>query len=547
MTLPMIIALAVTVLMIILIMVDKLPFGAPPLLALLLLVVFGVTDIKTAFGGFANPTIVMLASFMAIIAALQKTSFIVKFKQTMFNMASKGGFKAYVLLILIVMLGCSLFGTGSTAYYVLVIGLLSTLPYSKQLPPSKVLMPAGFAANHPLLPFNTALQYGIVIAVLQSAGVAANVNLVKFSLVNLCLSIGFLVWCILAYKIMPDHPIAEAKEEALHAGEQKVALTKNQELITYFSFVLAVVGMILQSKIGDAGYAITGLAVGVILISGVMDFNEIRNSISAPIILMSAGVIGIADALGNTGLTSLVGETVAKMLGTNVNPFVLIFAFCILTSLLATLTGSTIGTVYVFAPMAIATCVNLGLDPTAAAAAIVVSGWCGHFLPIDGMPAMIMGAGDYKITEFWKFTIPQYFIRLLALTVGAVLIFPRKYQEKHQMKNTFELEHVGINTDNAGEAEQLALLLCKLFNLEPRHGQKSEFAGNYFECMKSPFLGKNGHIAMRTPDLKAAMEELEENGFSFRMETAAYFEDGRIKNVYLDGEYGGFAIHIMQK
>lgn len=74
MTLPMIIALAVTVLMIILIMVDKLPFGAPPLLALLLLVVFGVTDIKTAFGGFANPTIVMLASFMAIIAALQKTS-----------------------------------------------------------------------------------------------------------------------------------------------------------------------------------------------------------------------------------------------------------------------------------------------------------------------------------------------------------------------------------------------------------------------------------------------------------------------------------------
>ena len=48
-------------------------------------------------------------------------------------------------------------------------------------------------------------------------------------------------------------------------------------------------------------------------------------------------------------------------------------------------------------------------------------------------------------------------------------------------------------------------------------------------------------------DLKAAMEELKENGFSFRMETAAYFEDGRIKNVYLDGEYGGFAIHIMQK
>ena len=132
MTMPMIIALAVTVLMIILIMVDKLPFGAPPLLALLLLVVLGVTDIKTAFGGFSNSTIIMLASFMAIMAALQKTSFIVKFREMMYKMAGHGGFKAYVALILIVMLGCSLFGTGSTAYYVLTIGLLSTLPYSKQ-------------------------------------------------------------------------------------------------------------------------------------------------------------------------------------------------------------------------------------------------------------------------------------------------------------------------------------------------------------------------------------------------------------------------------
>ncbi len=425
MTTPMIIALAVTALMIVLIMVDKLPFGAPPLLALLLLVVLGVSDIKTAFGGFSNSTIVMLASFMAIIAALQKTSLIVKFKDMIYAMADKGGFKAYVLLILVVMLGCSLFGTGSTAYYVLVIGLLSNLPDSKKLPPSRVLMPAGFAANHPLAPFNTALQYGIVIAVLESAGVVANVNLVKFSIVNFCLSMGFFAWCLLAYKIMPDHPIAESKKAAEHAG-QTVSMSKDKEMVTYVSFAVAVIGMILQSKIGDAGYAITGLAVGALLVFGVMDFNEIRDAISAPIIIMSAGVIGIADVLGNTGLTNLVGQTVATMLGSNVNPFVLIFVFCILTSVLATLTGSTIGTVYVFAPMAIATCVSLGLDPTAAAAAIVVSGWCGHFLPIDGMPAMIMGAGDYKIGEFWKFTIPQYFIRLLALTIGAVLIFPMK-------------------------------------------------------------------------------------------------------------------------
>ena len=114
------------------------------------------------------------------------------------------------------------------------------------------------------------------------------------------------------------------------------------------------------------------------------------------------------------------------------------------------------------------------------------------------------------------------------------------------MENKFELAHLGINTPDPESALELAKLLSLVFNLNPRHGQKSEFAGEYFECMKSPFLGKNGHIAMRTPDMDAAVEELRGKGFAFKMETPAYTEDGKLKNIYLDDEFGGFAIHIMR-
>lgn len=465
MTLPMVFALAITVLMIVLIMIDRLPFGVPPLIACLLMVVFGVVPINVAFSGFANATILMLASFMAVIAALQKTDLVSGFKRMITRLGTKGGFRAYVLIVVFVMLGCSIFGTGSTAYYVLVIGLLSTLAYNKKLPPSKVLMPAGFAANHPMLPFNVALQYGIVVAVLEAAGVRENIDLVRFSIVNLVLSLGFLVWCLIAYRLLPDHPIAddesgteratEAKEPATvgargasagdpatpgpHAAEANATaiaassatatvtaptLDRRKQLATYACFVLAIAGMISYSYIGDAGYAITGLSVALLLLLKVLDFTEIRDAISQPIIIMSAGVIGIAEALGATGLTKLVGKSVAGLLGGDVSPFLLVFAFCVLTSVLATLTGSTIGTVYVFAPLAIATCVSLGLNPAAAAVAIVISGWNGHFLPIDGLPAMVMGVGKYSLIQFWKFTIPMYFIRLLALTAGALLLFP---------------------------------------------------------------------------------------------------------------------------
>ena len=425
MTTPMIIALAITLFMIVLIMTDKLPFGAPPILACLLMVLFGITDIKTAFGGFSNATIIMLASFMAIVAALEKTSLIGSFRKTILKMANKGGYKAYILLFIMVMLASSIFGTGSTAFYVLTLGILSTIQYTDKLPRGKVIAAAGFAANHPLIPVNVTLQYGIVIAVLEAAGsTVLKVNLAKFSIVNLILSLAYVAWALIGYKVLPNKNVEDT--EAVDSKKQEVVynLPKWKEYATYAAFAAAVVGMIMQSKVGDAAYMIPGLAAGVVLVIGVLNFNEVRNNIGAPIILMSAGVIGVADALGGTGLTALVGKSVANMLGTNVNPFILIFVFCILTSLLATLTGSTIGTVYVFAPMAIATCMSLGLNPTAAAAAIVISGWNGHFLPIDGMPAMVMGIGKYKLTEFWKYTIPMYFIRLLALTVGAVLMFP---------------------------------------------------------------------------------------------------------------------------
>lgn len=425
MTTSMIIALGITLLMIVLIMMDKLPFGAPPLLACLLMVLFGITNIKTAFGGFSNATVIMLASFMAIVAALEKTSLIGAFRRTILKMANKGGYKAYIMLFIIVMLASSIFGTGSTAFYVLTLGILSTIQYTDKLPRGKVIAAAGFACNHPLIPINVTLQYGVVIAVLEAAGSAVvKVNLAKFSILNLMLSLAYIAWALIGYKVLPNKNVEDTENGNSKVQEIVYDLPKWKEYATYAAFLAAVVGMILQSKFGDAAYMIPGLSAGFVLVIGVLNFNEVRNNIGAPIILMTAGVIGVADALGSTGLTALVGKTVATMLGTNVSPFVLIFAFCMLTSVLATLTGSTLGTVYVFAPMAIATCTHLGLNPTAAAAAIVISGWNGHFLPIDGMPAMVMGIGKYKLTEFWKYTIPMYFIRLLALTVAAVLIFP---------------------------------------------------------------------------------------------------------------------------
>ena len=425
MTMEMILALGILVLMIVLIMSDKMAFGAPPLLACLLLVVTGLSNVQQAFAGFVNSSVIMIAGFMVVMAALQKTRLIGNVKSAMVNLVNRGSYKSYALLLLIVMLGASLAGTGSTGYYVLILSLVSTIPYSKKLPTSKLMMPLGFATNHPLFPVNVALLFGVTATVLQTAGFNEEISMVKFALVNLVMSLAFLAWCLLAWRFLPDHPIADASEEAMAVREEEaVTLPAWKEYCTVGAFAVSVVGMMLMNQLGNIAYVVPGLAAAFVMMINVVDFKEVRDHMGAPVILMMAGVIGVADALAGTGFTAMVGDAVAGVLGSSVSPFVFIFIFALLTSTCATFTGSNMGSVYIFAPIAIAACTSLGLNPTAAAIAVVISGWNGGYMPIDGMPAMILGMGKYKLPEFWLFSVPMYLIRILALCVGAIVIFP---------------------------------------------------------------------------------------------------------------------------
>ena len=433
MTLQMILALATLVIMLALIMFDVMPFGAPPIFASLLLVIFGQLfgadwevqwDMPYAFAGFTNASVWMVAFFMVVMAAVQKTSLIAGVKTSMGNLVTKGGFKSYLLLVLLVMLGCTLAGGGSTGYYVLILSLVATLPYNEEFPTSKLLMPLGFATNHPLIPINVAFQYGLAVTVLESAGVTEDFPMYGFALVTLALSIGFLVSALVGWKLLPTHPIADATEDqkaAREAAGENMDPTK--EKVTIALFIISVVAMMLMSNLGNIAYVVPGICAFILMLMDVVSWREFRDGIFAPVILMMAGVIPIANALADSGLTALIGSSVANVAG-DMSPFMIVFIFSLLTSTCATFTGSNIGSAFIFCPIAVATCMQLGVSPLAACSAVMLSAWQGGYMPVDGLPAMIYGMGKYTLPEFWKFTVPMYFIRIAAMSLGAILVFP---------------------------------------------------------------------------------------------------------------------------
>lgn len=110
----------------------------------------------------------------------------------------------------------------------------------------------------------------------------------------------------------------------------------------------------------------------------------------------------------------------------------------------------------------------------------------------------------------------------------------------------FELLHVGVNCADADEAMKVAKRFSAIFGWPVKDGNSSTFSGTAVECMKKPYLGKNGHIAIGTTSVLRAKAYLESMGFEFDESTAKY-KGEKLNAIYLKEEIGGFAIHLVNK
>lgn len=114
-------------------------------------------------------------------------------------------------------------------------------------------------------------------------------------------------------------------------------------------------------------------------------------------------------------------------------------------------------------------------------------------------------------------------------------------------KITYEFAHLGINSENANEATEIAELLKKTFNIQTYDIGNSIFASESLEILKFPCEGKNGHIGIYANDLVEAIRELEGKGIAFDYKTLQKTPEGEYISVYLKEEIAGFAFHLLKK
>ena len=110
----------------------------------------------------------------------------------------------------------------------------------------------------------------------------------------------------------------------------------------------------------------------------------------------------------------------------------------------------------------------------------------------------------------------------------------------------FELAHIGINGADRDASLAVVAKFNQAFNFPVEEGNSSNMAGKGFEVTNAPYLGKHGHLAVSTNSIGRAIHYLGKRGYEVDESTAKY-KDGKLIVVYLKDDFGGFAVHLLQK
>lgn len=167
-----------------------------------------------------------------------------------------------------------------------------------------------------------------------------------------------------------------------------------------------------------------------------------------------------------------------------------------------------------------------------------------RFIPTGGVNAQ--NVGEYIAAPFIHAVGGSWVCPKADIAAGNFEKIVALCSEARRLVLGFEVAHIGINCANAEASAELCRQLEKAFGFPTKRGGSSNFSTSAIEVMKSDYPGTHGHIAVRTNSITAAAAELERQGCVLDTETAKY-KNGRMIAVYLKAEFGGFAVHLLQK
>lgn len=428
---PSIVVLLITAVFIVSLVLNKWSFGITGLTTVVLLFLFYYEgNITKAFSGMTNKVMIMIAGMYVVSAAFARTSFLTKMRALFGKIEGKSGF----ILVLCIFGLAFLFGNffpGAVTTSLMVV-FCATLGEDTEVSNPRMIIPCcAMGCMAGVLPIGNHLvtfaQYNAFYEgmVTDPSQLMTVWDPILFKVIPFIL--GF-IWCVIAWKFLPQRGVAISVEETAAAGNgpkpKKAPLTKRQEIIVYVVFIAVIVTLFFTSVLGNYVYGVPVIAALILLYTKALPRDEINGAATSTIAWMIVGILSLSDALGSSGAGDLIGQTLLKLLGENIGPTGALIFFTVAT-LIMTSFMSNIASQAVFVPVAAATFIAAGWNPIPVVISISYIAWCAIILP-SGSAASAMAHASAKIPlqKTFVFTVPFAILVIIGCVISQLVFFP---------------------------------------------------------------------------------------------------------------------------
>jgi len=419
------IVLLITLFMIVMFLWNKFPFGVTTMTCCLLLAATGVVDLGTAFTGFGNKIVVLIAPTLALSMALQKTALVGKISEKLNKMKNEKG----IVLVLCFFAVAAIFSQfiPSTAALTILVLFLNELDDTGDITANRLLLPVLGV----MCAWKFRLPIGMGAATFAtlngfSEGILGNnpeyqitlLDPFKFAIIPI---IVLTIYCIFCWKLMPKSDKLDTS--ALKKKEVELLPPAKQKIV-YAVFIVVMALMLLNQYTGNWLYLAPAAGILVLIYTGCLDVKTCVTAMTSDMIWMLAGVLVVADALGASGAGELIGQFILNILGDNPSGLSVMLLFSTATVLMTTFI-SNMGTQSVLIPIAASVALAAGWDPRGL---ILIIGTANYFalgFPSgSGEAAVAFAAGGYNPGKVLKFTLPYMILAILSCTVSALIFYP---------------------------------------------------------------------------------------------------------------------------
>ena len=421
----MYIVLAITLFMMVMFIVGKVPYGVITMTCCALLAVTGVMSPTEAFSGLSNSTTLLIAGMLALATAFGKTSAVARVRSLLAKAKEKNGFIFLLSLYIIVIILSQLMGR--TACISIMILFVGSMDDSEGMTASRLItaifsvmamwnlkFPIGLGAT--MASVANSFYEGIIT---DPALMLQPLDIIKVTIIP---GLVILAYALFAWKLIPE--TGKVDTSNVKNVKDAAAISKKDEICITVVFFTVVVSFFFSSQLGGLMNVMPAIGVLVLLYTKSLSVKEAVSSMTTDMVWMVAGVLTVSSAIGSSGLGDVIGQMIENFLGGSHNSFLIILVFSIAATVITTFMSNT-GTQALLTPIAASYCLVSGGDPRGIVLAVNIAAVFALAFPSgSGECALMFAVTGHNPIKLLRYTGPYLILAVLALTFSINMFYP---------------------------------------------------------------------------------------------------------------------------